>query len=315
MLAVRMTRAVPLAAAITAGLLLLGGAAASAALLGPAGAPLPSGPAAHAPPGRPGATVPDLPAETLVAAPPPSASQGASPTAPPDRVAAEPPEAARPASLGRPERGALWNGARLTSDAALRVVESARPFGTEETIRSLRRAAALVASRLPHGPPLLVGDLSAEHGGPIRPHRSHQSGRDADLGYYYRGGGRWYQRANANNLDRPRTWALLSALAEDPNLEVVFMDRSVQRFLREHAEDVGAAPSLLRRLFVDQPGAPRLVRHEWGHVTHLHVRFRSPEACALGERVGPELVAEGRLPPHVTARLARAGLSPRARAR
>src|SRR4029450_8679153 len=31
---------------------------------------------------------------------------------------------------------------------------------------------------------LLVGDLSREYGGPLAGHRSHQSGRDADVGFF-----------------------------------------------------------------------------------------------------------------------------------
>jgi hypothetical protein len=27
------------------------------------------------------------------------------------------------------------------------------------------------------------------------------------------------------------------------------------------------------------------IRHAWGHSTHFHVRFRDPDAAALGERI------------------------------
>ena len=40
-------------------------------------------------------------------------------------------------------------------------------------------------ARFPDAYPLRVNQLSAREGGWLRPHKSHQNGRDVDLGFYY----------------------------------------------------------------------------------------------------------------------------------
>jgi penicillin-insensitive murein endopeptidase len=180
-----------------------------------------------------------------------------------------------------------------------RVVEPRNSWGAPEAIASIEHAVEAVHLRFPNAPPLYVGQLSAEHGGFLRPHRSHQSGRDADLGYFYRDGAGWYSRATPQNLDREKTWALVEALAADPNVEAIFMDRSVQLMLREWALVHGEPRARLDdELFEGlHRGAPRLVRHEWGHLTHLHVRFRCADSVDGGARALPALVAAGRVSP------------------
>jgi murein endopeptidase len=199
-------------------------------------------------------------------------------------------------SVGRPNRGALFNGVLMPESPIWHVVDPKRAYGTAETIGSLMTAIARVDSELPGGQVLYVGHLSSARGGYLRPHRSHQSGRDVDLGYYYVNGAKWYARASAKNLDLPRTWALVKALADDPNLENVFMDRSVQRLLYDHALGAGEPTDRLDALFQRKPKEEKVVRHEWGHLTHMHVRFRSEVAQDNGARSKNALVAMRAIP-------------------
>ncbi|HVU00117.1 MAG TPA: penicillin-insensitive murein endopeptidase [Polyangiaceae bacterium] len=223
------------------------------------------------------------------------------------------PSALGPLSIGSPARGALRNGVQMPEGPLWHVVEPARSYGAPEAIASIGRAIETVARELPGGPVLYVGQLSAEHGGYLRPHRSHQSGRDVDLGYYYQGGTGWYARANAKNLDRPRTWALVRALASDPNVEAIFIDRSVQLLLREYALSQGVDRTELDEKIFEgtKRGRPTLVRHEWGHLTHLHVRFRCPDAVETGRRAAPVLARLGKISPAFAPRVAKG--QPRAR--
>jgi penicillin-insensitive murein endopeptidase len=199
------------------------------------------------------------------------------------------PEAIGSLSWGRPNHGALINAVPMPDGPEWRVVEPERAFGTEETIDSISRAIRRVNDEFPMSPPLFVGNISARRGGYLRPHRSHQSGRDADLGFYYQGGPGWYQRATAKNLDRARTWALVKALLEDPNVESIFVDRSVQNLLRDYAERAGESYRWLDGIFRGGlHGTEKRIFHEWGHLTHLHVRFRCPMAQETAARVsGP----------------------------
>lgn len=196
------------------------------------------------------------------------------------------------ASIGEPHRGALLNGMRLASTPRLHVVAPDRSWGTPGTVRALERAIARVHEEHPGTPRLHVGDLSREQGGYLRPHRSHQSGRDADLGYYYLDGEGWYIRGHKDNLDVERTFTLVEALLHEGDVEYLFIDQSIQALLRDHALGAGEDPHWLDQLF-GVPGQRRgpssIIRHAGGHLTHLHVRFYDNEARAIALRLGPHL--------------------------
>lgn len=192
-----------------------------------------------------------------------------------------------PISIGRPNRGSLYNPIALTATDGIEVMNEERNFGTRLTVDSLLAAVAEVRARFPNTPKLRVGDISRERGGYIRPHRSHQSGLDVDLGYYYAIDARWYTKANAENLDREKTWALVKALIAQGTVEYMFMDRSVQALLREHALAQGESPEWVLGLFQTAPRTEAMIRHTWGHLTHFHVRFSDPAAESAGLRLAP----------------------------
>jgi penicillin-insensitive murein endopeptidase len=192
-----------------------------------------------------------------------------------------------PISIGRPNRGSLYNPIALTATDGIEVMNEERNFGTRVTVDSLLAAVAEVRARFPDAPKLRVGDISRERGGYIRPHRSHQTGLDIDLGYYYATDARWYTKANAENLDREKTWALVKALIAQGTVEYMFMDRSVQALLREHALSRGESPEWVLGLFQKAPRTEAMIRHTWGHLTHFHVRFSDPAAESAGRRLAP----------------------------
>jgi hypothetical protein len=198
------------------------------------------------------------------------------------------PEKLGPTIVGRPNRGSLINPVTLESGPGLEVMNDDRRFASAVTVNAIRAAVAEVEREFP-GSVLRVGDISGRRGGYIRPHRSHQSGIDADIGFYYRTPTKWYTKANASNLDRARTWALLKALIAQGTVEYLFVDRSVQVLLREHALGIGESPEFLDGLFESPSKRDTLVRHTWGHLTHFHVRFMDPVAEETGRRVAPSL--------------------------
>jgi murein endopeptidase len=188
------------------------------------------------------------------------------------------------ASIGAPTKGSLWAGVELTeSDDIERA--GGYPWGTANVVRAIQRAAREVRRCHPESPRVIVGDISRERGGWLRPHRSHQSGLDADIGYFHVGPATWYQRVRPATFDAPRTWTLLRALIEGGDVDTIFVDASVQRLLKEHiaklAPDEQAGPDV----FPTPRKRDSIIRHTWGHLTHFHVRFRDAEAVALGERI------------------------------
>jgi murein endopeptidase len=190
------------------------------------------------------------------------------------------------ASIGVPTRGRLWGGVQLLPSDDIETA-GGYPWGTDSVVRSIERAVREVRRCFPDSPKLHVGDISRKEGGWLRPHRSHQSGLDADIGYYYTTGSAWFRHANAENLDVARTWALLRALVDGGNVESIFIDRALQRLLRRHAEGIDEDRPRLDALFSTDLTRSAVMQHASGHATHFHVRFRDPASVALGLRLSP----------------------------
>jgi penicillin-insensitive murein endopeptidase len=134
------------------------------------------------------------------------------------------------------------------------------------------------------------------HGGRFPPHKSHQSGRDADVYYYLKERGkRWYVPATAENLDRARTWALVRAVITETDVEYLLIDRAVQVLLEEYALGIGEDPGWVRDLFHDSENRRALIRHIPGHTGHVHLRFFNPIAQQRGRQSYDRLVAQGHI--------------------
>jgi penicillin-insensitive murein endopeptidase len=204
-----------------------------------------------------------------------------------------------PLSVGRPNCGALLQAVRVPPHPRWTLLHPYASYATQETIDALARAIDSVRSRFPDTPPLLLGDFSDRDGGRLGRHLSHQSGRDVDTGWYYqRGHAEWYRPATRATLDLDRTWALVRALIIETDVEFLFIDRSVQRLLYQHALEQGEERAWLDRIFQhpgDRPGTP--IRHATGHRTHIHVRFYNPVAQELGRRAYPWLIAHQKIRP------------------
>jgi len=185
-----------------------------------------------------------------------------------------------PRSLGSASDGRLEDG-RPFPDVPGAVALKRHVFGTVETIAYLLAAIDQVRAELPGTPPLAVGHLSRKGGGHLSPHRSHQSGRDVDAGYYHLDGPsppRW-QVATRRNLDVPRTWRLFEALLETGRVRFLFVDYGLQALLYRHAKAKGVPGDRLAQVFQYPRGRRTrvgLIRHERGHRDHFHVRFDCP---------------------------------------
>ncbi len=198
-------------------------------------------------------------------------------------------------SLGRPNAGALINAVQMPEGEHWELVTPWRSWATPETVAFLMAAIQKVNAQFSPTHPLYIGHLSREHGGPLRPHRSHQSGRDADISYYYRMDRNpgWYQRGSAHTLDVDRSWALVRALVTETDVEYLFIDRSIQRLLKKHALKIGEDRAWLDRIFQIGSREPEpIIRHAWGHATHIHVRFHNPQAQTLAVRAYDALLAQ-----------------------
>lgn len=200
-------------------------------------------------------------------------------------------------SFGTATRGGLLNAVHFPEDERWVLVDPENAWGTTETVEYLRTAIEAVHRQFPNGHPVFVGDISSKRGGYLRPHLSHQSGKDVDVGYFYTREPKWYARARATNLDRPRTWAFVRALITRTDVHYIFIDRRIQRVLRSYAESIGEDPGWLASIFEGTRSEPAIIRHEPGHDTHLHVRFYNPIADETARRCYAALLAHRKLLP------------------
>ncbi len=189
-------------------------------------------------------------------------------------------------SVGKPNGGALINGVHMPESEHWQLIIPQLAWGTEETIHYLTTAIGAVVEQFPDSHPMFIGHLSRQEGGPLRPHRSHQSGRDVDLGYYYvPERAEWYRPATKHTLDRARTWAFVKALITLTDVEYIFMSTRVQMLVKEYALSIGEDADWLNSIFEFRSRNPEpIIRHTWGHRTHMHVRFYNPKAQAMGIR-------------------------------
>jgi len=202
---------------------------------------------------------------------------------------AVPHEAVHGQSIGAPWAGHLQDPARLPEGDGYVIRRPWRSYGTRTTVGYIERAITEVRDRFPAMHVLAIGDISAEHGGQITEHHSHQSGRDADIGLVYThqpaGYPRSFVHADAGNLDVAATYELVEAFAEtahdDGGVQMMFLDFRLQGLLYHWALDHGVSRDHLDWLFQYPHGrgsSDGVVRHEPNHDNHLHVRFRCARA-------------------------------------
>lgn len=181
-------------------------------------------------------------------------------------------------SWGTANRGKLYNGMVLESSPALRVRREERAYGTRRTVQMLEAAITDVKERWPDAPPLTVGDLSTRRGGRLGPHRSHQSGRDADVSYYHRGNvtTRDFLAMTPTTFDAVKNWHVFKTLIDTNQVEYIFVDYRLQKQLYEYALSIGYTQDDLRSILQYPAGRSAksgIIRHARGHDDHWHIRF------------------------------------------
>lgn len=205
-----------------------------------------------------------------------------------------------PLALGTPNAGALVNGVPMPKSEKWIVQDPSCAWGTQETVDNIARSIEKVFAEHPNTPALAIGHISAKRGGHLSPHKSHQSGRDVDLGYYHSPPKSVFVKGTEQNLDLERTYALIKTIVTETETDLVLVDTSIQRMLAKYALAHGEDEAFVDHLFQVRDKHPRpLVRHARGHANHLHVRFSSPIAQTLGRRAEAFLKREKVAPPHV----------------
>jgi penicillin-insensitive murein DD-endopeptidase len=200
-------------------------------------------------------------------------------------------------SIGSPTDGKLDGGERVHTSRALRIApgysEHDVRWGLPALTQMIEHAAGQVAKKYP-GSVMNLGHLSRQHGGELDHHASHESGRDADIGFYVNSGGKPYladrfmafgedgkaAHNKAVSFDTARNWALVSELLTDPKARVthIFVASPLRDKLLGYAKQAGAHPDIRERaaMVLAQPHGAL------PHDDHFHVRIGCPsrmEGC------------------------------------
>jgi penicillin-insensitive murein endopeptidase len=207
-------------------------------------------------------------------------------------------------SVGLPNAGWQLRAKKLSSSPQLWIQNKSIPYtyGHPSLVLMLHRTSKQIARQSP-GSVLLVGDLSREFGGPLTGHKSHQSGRDADVGFFvtdakgrpqnsrrllaFDAAGR-ARDGSGLRFDDYRNWLLVQLWLKDDRaeLEHVFVASHLRRRLLDFAR---ARPSFRR--YVDE--AAQFLRQPTNglpHDDHFHIRIACPnrqqELCADSRGAG-----------------------------
>ena len=192
------------------------------------------------------------------------------------------------ASVGRPYQGRLINGIPFPGQfQGYSLRDPERSYATPELIGTVLDAIDAVREQYPDTCELYFGDFSRSGGGWINMHRSHQNGRDADLGMYAKGNRPLdtFVPMNEEILDVPKTWCFIESLLRSQHVQYIFLDHRIQRLLHEYALSRGGDPSYLEAVFGNNRGSA--MQHVRGHFDHMHVRFYTPWST-MAARVGGE---------------------------
>jgi murein endopeptidase len=174
-------------------------------------------------------------------------------------------------SVGRPNRGRLRNGVPLPHSEHYKVRVPYQGYGTSLTVRDVQRAIAGFRSETGFDDPIVIGALSRRTGRRLRPHKSHQSGRDVDVRLpampFTEG-----HTLESHEVDWHAAYALIDAFVRTGDVGVIFLERKFYRRLRRAAERLGADDERISHVLGH-------LRHAKGHTGHFHVRFRcAPDA-------------------------------------
>ncbi|MFO0750472.1 MAG: penicillin-insensitive murein endopeptidase [Myxococcota bacterium] len=185
-------------------------------------------------------------------------------------------------SVGRPTAGTLQHGEKLEDGPGYRLRFPDHTFAVESVVKAIRTCAKKMKDQFPGTADVLVGELSRAGGGRFPPHQSHQSGRDADIGYYLvkNQQNATMHRVRPDEVDFNKTWALLRCFVTTHDVSRVYMDKAIQAAMAEWLRQKKAMPEDdLARLFGVLGGDGALVWHAAKHDTHFHVRF----SCDKGQ--------------------------------
>jgi penicillin-insensitive murein endopeptidase len=198
-----------------------------------------------------------------------------------------------PLSIGLPFAGRLHRPVVMPVSGKgflllARSQERKHVYALPELVQLIQDSAAQVVRLYPKST-LTVGDLSPRAGGYAPGHRSHQSGRDVDLGFYIVDKRSRYQMVTTDFphfnesaggtgkyahllFDLERNWELVEAMVTHKTVRVqkIFISAQLRELLLQYADAVARPADVLRR-------ARAALSADAAHGDHYHVRIACPD--------------------------------------
>lgn len=183
-------------------------------------------------------------------------------------------------SVGKPNRGRIQRGVQLPKSEHYTLRDPERSYGSSHAVTVIHDSIAAFRAETGYRGEIKIADLSKKGGGRLRPHGSHQAGRDADIRLPRRKGVS-KDNKNLSAIDWDLSWALVKAFVDSGEVEYIFLETSRQRALRKAAQRAGASAAELERAiqYPSKRGTNKgLVRHASGHRIHIHVRVKCADS-------------------------------------
>lgn len=189
-------------------------------------------------------------------------------------------------SIGAPNRGRIENSAPFP-DGEGWLLRGYRPrsYATRQTVKELATSLAEWRERHPDANPVKLGEFSRRGGGRAKPHKSHRTGRDVDIGYVMDepDKGHRFVAVTDSNLDAAATWGLVHRLLAHGAVDSIFMAQSVQEQLIPFAAETMSEAQQRAIFSTLEPDArakkkKTTIRAWRGHDDHMHVRFACTQA-------------------------------------
>jgi len=157
-------------------------------------------------------------------------------------------------------------------------------WATSELLGMISQTARDMGERYPHPPydRLQVEEMSAQNGGEVDGHASHENGLDVDLQYYKSdrvehtpSDAQYYAPSMVTaggqvsaNFDLERNWELMKTLHRHGDVQRIFVDRKLKAALCSYAR--------AKNEFTANIAVLRSLQHQTNHADHMHVRLRCP---------------------------------------
>ena len=184
-------------------------------------------------------------------------------------------------AVGKPHRGKLISGVRMPKSKLYTLRDPDKSYGTSHAVRTIHTAIATFRRDTSWEGKIVIADLSKQGGGRMRPHKSHQVGRDVDIRLPKKPGAK--KNSGSKGIDWDMSWRLVKAFIDTGQVEYIFLDYQRQKLLLNAAKAAGVGTKELRKYIQYPQGSKKnkgVVRHSKGHYVHIHVRVK----CAPGNR-------------------------------